>query len=256
MPDAPDSLTAFIESGEVRNLSLAVVNRTRPQPIQDMLEETFGDRSVDVDELDMSDAEENVVLLVDGEEVIASSPLSALEDEILLVNSDLYITGTKALGDVTLPDVLAGLEETPFRVSGYPVSNSEKLPLILISRFIEQLAWQQDGGRLRSSFQRLSRLDDERGTKQVYTQLGETETDVHVYGVPDWVPPESFPGVIHAGYFGEFRSSWFVVYHAEDPDARTAALVAERVERNQWEALWTFDDERVRAVNRYIERTL
>jgi len=256
MSDPPDSLAAFIESGEMRDLSLAVVNRTQPQPIQSMLEETFGERSVEIEELDDDDAGENTVLLLDGEEVIATSPLKELEDEILMVNSDLYITGTKALGDVSLPDVIAGLEETPFRVRGYPVSNSEKLPLIMISRYIEQLAWQHETGRLRSSFQRLSRLNDERGTRKVYRALGETAVDVHVYGVPDWLPPETFPGVIHAGYHGEFRSSWFVVFHAERADARTAALVAERVGENEWEALWTFDDDRVRAVNRYIERAL
>jgi hypothetical protein len=256
MSDPPDSLAAFIERGETRDLSLAVVNRTRPRPIQTMLEETFDEGMVGVEELDVEDAEENVVLLLEDDEVVATSPLRALEDEILTVNSDLYITGTKSLGDVDLPAVIANLTETPFRVRGYPVSNSEKLPLIMISRYIEQLAWQHETGRLRSSFQRLSRLDDERGTRQVYRTLGETDVDVHVYGVPDWLPPETFPGVVHAGYHGEFRTSWFVVFHAEDVAARTAALVAEKVGDNEWEALWTFDDDRVRAANRYIERAL
>jgi hypothetical protein len=256
MSDVPESLAAFIERGEVRELSLAVVNRTRPQPIQDMLAEAFDDRTIGVEEIDRPDAAEDVVVLLDGDDVVASSPLRVLEDEILLVNSDLYITGTKALGDVTLPSVFANLDETLFRVRGYPVSNSEKLPLIMISRYIEQLAWQHGSGRLRSSFQRLSRLDDERGTRTVYRTLGETDVDVHVYGVPDWVPPKPFPGVIHAGYHGEFRSSWFVVFHATDPDAQTAALVADRVGENEWEALWTFDDDRIRTVNRYIEREL
>jgi hypothetical protein len=257
MPDPPESLNAFIESAETRDLSMAVVNRTRPRPIQTMLEETFGDRSVEVGELDVPDADEDVVVLLDDEdEIVASSPLQALENEILLVNSDLYVTGAKSLGDVSLPAVLEHLAGTPFRVRGYPVSDSEKLPLIVISRYIEQLAWRYESGRLRSSFQRLSRLDDERGTRKVYRALGETDLDVHVYGVPDWLPSESFPGVIHAGYGGEFRSSWFVVYHTEDADARTAALVAERVGDDEWEALWTFDRDRVAAVNRYIERTL
>lgn len=256
MSDVPESLAAFIERGGGRDLSLAVVNRTRPRPIQDMLEETFDERTLEVGELDLPDAAEDVVALLDGDEVVASSPLHALEDEILFVNSDLYITGAKALGDVTLPSVFANLDETPFRVRGYPASDSEKLPLIMISRYIEQLAWEHGSGRLRSSFQRLSRLNDERGTRQVYRTLGETDVDVHVYGVPDWLPPKSFPGVIHAGYHGEFRTSWFVVFHVDDPQAKTAALVAERVGDNEWEALWTFDDDRIRAVNRYIERVL
>ncbi|WP_251344297.1 DICT sensory domain-containing protein [Haloplanus halophilus] len=256
MTDPPDSLSSFIGSGEVADRSLAVVNRTRPQPIHDMLAELFAEQTVDVAELDVPDAEEDVVLLLEGDDVVASSPLRALEDEILLVNSDLYTTGTKRLEDVTVPAVLEGLAETPFRVRGYPASHSEKLPLIVMSRYIERLAWEHESGRLRSSFQRLSRLDDERGTRTVYRKLGSTDVDVHVYGVPDWLPSKSFPGVIHAGYAGEFRSSWFVVHHAENGDHRTGALVAERVDDDEWEGLWTFRPDRVRAVNRYIERAL
>ncbi|MFB6103429.1 MAG: DICT sensory domain-containing protein [Haloplanus sp.] len=221
-----------------------------------MLEELFAEQSVAVRELDVPDAEENVVFLLEDGEVVASSPLQVLEDEILMVNSDLYITGTKPLGDVSPPAVITELEETAFRLRGYPASNLEKLPLIILSRYIEQLAWRHESGRLRSSFQRLSRLDDERGTREVYRTLGESGVDVHVYGVPDWLPPETFPAVVHAGYRGEFRTSWFVVYHSEADDAETAALVAEQVDGNEWEALWTFQDDRVRAVNRYIERSL
>jgi len=256
MPDAPDSLAAFIESERSRDLSLAVVNRTRPRPIQDMLEDAFDERSVGVEELDVEGAAEDLVVLLDGDDVVATSPLRALEDEILLINSDRYVTGGKSLGDLSLPAVIEGLAETPFRVRGYPASDSEKLPLIMISRYIEQLAWQHGTGRLRASFQRLSRLDDERGTREVYRTLGGTDVDVHVYGVPDWLPPESFPGVIHAGYRGEFRTSWFVIFHADDADARTAALVADRVDDNEWVARWTFDDDRIRTVNRYVERAM
>jgi DICT domain-containing protein len=262
MTDRPESLAAFIEDGEAADRSLAVVNRTRPQPIQDMLAELFARQTVAVEEVDVeevdvpeSDDDDVVVLLEDGD-VVASSPLRVLEDEILMVNSDLYITGTKRLEDVSLPAVFEELAETPFRLRGYPQSHSEKLPLIMMSRYIERLAWEHGSGRLRSSFQRLSRLKDERGTRIVYETIGETDVDVHVYGVPNWVPPESFPGVIHAGYFGEFRTSWFVVYHAEDDDRRVAALAADRVDDNEWEALWTFDPDRVRTLNRYIERRL
>jgi hypothetical protein len=256
MPDLPESLAAFIESGRTRELSVAVVNRTEPRPIQAMVEEAFGGRAVDVEEYDVPDADEDQVVLLDGDDVVATSPLGTLEEEVLLVNSDLYVTGAKGLGDVTLPAVFANLDETPFRVRGYPDSNTEKLPLIVISRYIEQLAWQHGSGRLRSSFQRLSRLDDERGTRTAYETVGNTDVDVHVYGVPDWLPPASFPAVVHGGHHGEFRTSWFVVFHAEESAAETAALVAEHVGDNEWDALWTFDDDRIRTINRYIEREL
>lgn len=254
--ESPSSLGAFIESGETVELSLAVVNRTRPQPIQDMLTELFADQPVRVEERQLPDADEDVVLLLEDGDVVATSPLRALEEEILTVNSDLYITGTKSLEDVSLPAVLEHLQETPFQLRGYPVSNSEKLPLIMLSRYIERVAWRAESGRLRSSFQRLSRLDDERGTRRVYRKLGSAAVDVHVYGVPDWLPPASFPGVVHAGYEGDFRTAWFVVFYAEAADARTAALIAEEVDENEWEGLWTFQPERVREINRYIERAM
>jgi hypothetical protein len=256
MIDPPDSLEAFIESEEVTDRSLAVLNRTRPEPVQDMLVELFADQSVAVEELDAPESDDDVVVLLEDGDVVASSPLSELEEEILLVNSDLYITGAKGLEDVSLPAVIEGLADVPFRVRGYPASDSEKLPLIVMSRYIERLAWEHGSGRLRSSFQRLSRLKDERGTKTVYQTLGEGDVDVHVYGVPNWVPPEPFPGVIHAGYTGEFRTSWFVVHHAPDDESRTAALAADRVDANVWKAVWTFQPDRVRALNRYIEREL
>jgi len=37
-----------------------------------------------------------------------------------------------------------------------------------------------------------------------------------------------------------------VAVHAADPTAETAALVAEHVGDNEWDALWTFDDDRIR----------
>jgi hypothetical protein len=256
MSDSAASLAEFIDHDEVRDRSLAVVNRTRPRPIQDMLESLFDGQAVDVEERDLPDAAADTVVLLEDGDVVASSPLEAIEDEILLVNSDLYTTGAKSLTDVSPPAVLTALEGTPFRLRGYPESNTEKLPLIVVSRYIERLAWRQGTGRLRASFQRLSRLDDERGTGEVYRTLAGTPVDVHVYGVPDWIPPDPFSGVVHGGYHGEFRTSWFVIFHADDPDVRTAALIAEEVEPNVWEALWTFRPERVDAVNRYVEREL
>jgi len=105
MPEGPDSLAAFIERGPVRDLSIAVGNRTRPQPIQEMVEETFGGRSIGVDELDVPDAETDQVVVLDGDDVVATSPLAVLEDEILQMSKAsasgldpeaVHMTGAKA----------------------------------------------------------------------------------------------------------------------------------------------------------------
>jgi DICT domain-containing protein len=57
--------------------------------------------------------------------------------------------------------------------------------LIVISRYIERHAWQAGEGTLRTSFQRLSRIDDERGTREMYETLAGTDIRTHVYGIPD-----------------------------------------------------------------------
>jgi DICT domain-containing protein len=57
--------------------------------------------------------------------------------------------------------------------------------LIVISRYIERHAWQAGEGTLRTSFQRLSRIDDERGTREMYETLAGTDVRTHVYGIPD-----------------------------------------------------------------------
>jgi hypothetical protein len=41
--------------------------------------------------------------------VVATSPLAALQDAILMVNSDLFTTGTRSLERTDVPDVLDGL---------------------------------------------------------------------------------------------------------------------------------------------------
>lgn len=144
----------------------------------------------------------------------------------LLVNGDLYRSGTSGLDKYDAPSVLTGLDETRFSLRGFPASNKEKLLLILISRYIERLALDANTGTLRSSFQRLSRLDDERGTHTVYERLGDSDVDVHVYGVADWSPDEVLDVTVHAGTNEVYRRSWFVVFNADAAVATPAALLA------------------------------
>jgi len=107
--------------------------------------------------------------------------------------------------------VIGGLADTTFSLRGYPESNRQKLLLITISRFIERAAWMSGDGTLRSSFQRLSRLDDEVGTREVYERVSEAGVDTHLYGIPDDLP-RGLDAVIHAGDTTDFTDSWFVVY--------------------------------------------
>ena len=325
------TLEQFLDRFDGPERSVVVVNRTDPDPVLNMLVDTFGDDAVRVvdgrvtadpsdrrvtdgagsvgadrsagltarelttDAVDDSseavpsiDVEvlrrhenvpfdggdpaeiENLVLLMEGDEVVAGSTLGELGDAVLFVNSDLYITGSRSLADVDLPSVISGLDDATFTLRGYPESNRQKLLLITISRFIERAAWMAGDGTLRSSFQRLSRIDDEVGTREVYERVSETGVDTHLYGVPDDLP-EGLDAVIHAGDAPDFTDSWFVVYRPpegphpaeSDPDSDLGrgieggvGLLAVETEPRTWRGLWTFDSERVSRVNRYIERNL
>jgi hypothetical protein len=250
------SLKQFVESTEGRDVSLIVVNREAPRPLRTMLEGLFEHQPVDVREASDPDEDDDVVHLVEDGEVRASSPLGELEEAILLVNSDLYITGARGLDEVGLPAVVEALEGVRFDLRGYPESHKEKLLLVLVSRYIERLSLEGDGGKHRASFQRLSRMDDERGTRTVYERLTAAGTDVHVYGVPDWTPPPEFGLTMHGGWSEEFRTSWFVVHVPETDDGRHSALVAVETSPGSWDGVWTFDPDRVRSINAYVEREL
>jgi hypothetical protein len=246
----------LLDLAEDRDLSLVVVNRESPEPIQHLLESLFENQSVSVTEEDLPDGDRDMVYLLEDREVIAASPLSALRDAILMVNSDLYVTGARGPDAVDPPDVIADMQDVRFRLRGYPESNNEKLLLITISRYIERLALESDGGKHRASFQRLSRIDDERGTRYVYEKLADSPVETHVYGMPDWSPPPELDVTIHGGWSRDFRESWFVLFKPDRREADHAAVLAVETEPRTWDGFWTYDPETVETLNGYIEGTL
>ncbi|MGZ0746797.1 DICT sensory domain-containing protein [Haloparvum sp. AD34] len=250
------NLREFIETTESSSLSLVLVNYEAPDPIRTMFEDLFADQPVDVDERELEREATNMVYLLDGQEVVASSTLAELRDAILLINSDLYVTGSGGMKNLEMPAVIDGLTDTRFNLRGYPESNKEKLLLITVSRYIERLALEHEGGRHRASFQRLSRIDDEQGTRSVYERLANSDTDTHVYGVPDWQPEPEFDVTMHGGWSEEFQDAWFVVYVPEDGTSPHAALVAVETGPRRWDGFWTYDEERVVAINKYVQRNL
>ncbi|MXV61205.1 histidine kinase [Natronorubrum sp. JWXQ-INN-674] len=260
------TLRPFIDETDTPERSIAVVGDA-PGPLETMLEETFETQSIDVrsdadtaiaaeltDTLESDD--DTAVLLEDGTPV-ATSPMAELYETILAINSDLFVTGARGLGEIELPDVLAGLEDSRLQLRGYPLAHKEKLLLILLSRRIEQLAWNNGGGTLRSSFQRLSRIDDEVGTRAVYDELTATDVDVHVYGVDDGATPIDLDVTVHSGTTPTYRNAWFVVHRPKDPDStRGSALVCLETEPRVWDGFWTDDLERVAAIDDAIDRDL
>jgi hypothetical protein len=214
----------------------------------------FDGQSVSISDLDTPGDDIDIVALVEDGDILARSTLDELLQSVLLINSDLYKTGAIDLTDVALPAVLEGLDEIPFRLRGYPASNKEKLLLIIISRVIERIAVESGGGTLRASFQRLSRLKDEKGTYDVYETLSNSGVDVHIYGVDDVDPSELPPVTVHTGSSYPYRRSWFVVFRPPEgtTTADHVALVAIEDEPNVWDGFWTFRPELVSQIDTHI----
>jgi hypothetical protein len=246
---SPSSIRDFFDEVSHTDVSLVTINRTQPKPVQELLADAFSMQSIDLVERSLpQDADDIVALRRDGK-VSAVSSLQELMQSFLLVNGDRFNTGTDGFDD-EIPAVIAGMDETLFDLRGYPASNKEKLLLILISRHIERMAYEAGDGRLRSTFQRLSRLEDEFGTRTVYERLAGRTVDVHVYGVPDGAP-EQLDVTVHRGTSDEYRNSWCVVYQPPD-DGDGAALIAHQREPNQWQGFWTYDST---TVDRYLRRS-
>jgi hypothetical protein len=250
-----DPLTAFFDRRETSTWSVQVVNRTAAKPVQLMIEDLFDGLSVAVTEREFDDRDEDLLLLLHDGSVVEMSPLRTLLDTLLVVNSDLYRTGTVSLDEINPPDVITRLSDTVFTLNGYPEAATEKLVLTLISRYIEHRAWSHGAGTLRTSFQRLSLLDDEGGTRDVYERLGAIDgLDVHVYGIPDWDIPETLRVTPHGITDGKIERYWFVVYASED--GRSIAMLAEEIGPNEWRGFWTFDTDEIHRLDRCITRAI
>lgn len=248
----PSHIRDFFDDVSDTDVSLVTINRTQPKPVQELLADAFSTQSVDLVERAVPQQGDDIVALRTDGEVSAVSSLTEVMRSFLLVNADRFKTGTAGFDDA-IPDVLEGMDETLFDLRGYPASNKEKLLLILISRHIERLAYEAGEGRLRSTFQRLSRLEDEFGTRTVYERLAGRTVDVHVYGVPDSVP-EQLDVTVHHGTSDEYRNSWCVVFQPP-ADGDGAALLAHQQQSNRWQGFWTYDPETVARVDSYLARS-
>lgn len=244
------ALAEFIDDVDSREHTLTVVDREAHDPVMRLLQRMFESENVEVRERSTGAAgPANVVRLEDESGMaIASSELGEVRDRLLMVNSDMYITGTRPLEEVETSEVVANLDDTTFTVS-----DKSKLLLIHISRQVEALALETGGGVTHSGFQELSRLHDERGTEAAYSRLTRTDVDVHVYGIPDWTEePDGM--TVHDGHTEELRKGWFVVHDGDGDDERKAALVCTEVGPNEYEGFWTFRAALVDEVLAYLEQ--
>jgi len=251
--DTPATLRDFFDDVPDASASLVTINRNHPESVQNLLENAFAAQSVGLTERSVDVEGDDVVALRKDGDVVAVSSLDDVMRSFLLVNGDRFRTSTRGFGG-EIPDVLTGLDGTLFDLRGYPESNKEKLLLVLVSRHVERLAYEAGRGTFRSTFQRLSRLEDEHGTRQVYERLAGRTLDVHVYGVPD-ESPEWLDATVHGGTSDEYRNSWCVVFRSPAERDREAAMVAYQQRPNRWRGFWTYDAEKVARIDAYLERS-
>lgn len=230
--------------------TVTVLNRDEYDPVMSLLERLFDSENVDVRESGTAPAgPANIVQLQDEDGLaIATSGLDEIRDRLLMVNSDMYVTGTRSLEDVDTSNVVANLDDTTFTVA-----NKSKFLLIHLSRHIEALALETGDGVLHTGFQRLSRIRDERGTERAYRRLAGTDLDVHVYGLPD-VDLSDWPaGVrVHDRDTDDVADGWFVVHDGDGLDRRKAALVCVETGREEYEGFWTFQPDTVDDILDYL----
>jgi len=252
----PESLSEFVErqNGSEPEWSAQIVNSTDPEPIRRMADQLVGGLDMEASEKELDDFDDDLFLILRDGEVVASSPMKTLRDTLLMVNSDLYMTGATSVQDINVPDVIMELSDTVFALRGFPKSNTEKLVLTLVSRYIEWEALTQQTGTLRASFQRLSRLDDERGTREVYERLGRVKgLTTHVYGLPDWNPSTALNVNSHGTENKEIQKNWFVIYRSDT--GQDVAMLANEIRPNTWEGYWTFEADEIRALDQYVKQT-
>lgn len=252
------SLSEFVHSDTGPEQTLVLENRKLVnQPVVEVIKGLFEGQRVDVRVEDRPNHPSDRLVLQRGGDTIARSSVNDLFDSVLLVEPADFVNGQIPLSEVTLPEVVAALKATTFRVDSHAKSGIEKLLFVAISRYIEKLAFEGEGGTLRAGFQQLSRIQREEGTEAVYRELGKTGVDVHVYGVPDWIPPEEFDAKIHAGYGEEFSDHWFVVYEAPaDAQTEDMAFLSTALDSGRWEGFWTSDAELVGEMGKHIETTM
>ena len=251
-------LSNFVDRTETTEPTLVFANRKRAnQTLVDILTDMFDDQEVTVVvDRDEDIPDDQLVVIRDGRKV-AQSSLNEFIDTIILANEELYTSEPDEIPAERIPDVIKALEDVTFEIDATQSPNKVKLLLIVMSRYIEARALRSAEGTLRTGFQKISRLRDERGTKAVYRQLGESPVETHVYGVVDWIPPEELVLTVHGGDSSSYRDHWFVVF---DPPADSSeegmGLLAEKIDNNRWRGTWSSDEEFVDALDDYIDKNL
>lgn len=205
------TLGAFLETAAARRKTLTVF---APE-YYETLADHFESRNVTVEHAGLpDDGSGGFVTVSEGDEFVGSVGATAVRS---LVEPNTRFGGEPSEATRALLDLLADTTFVSF----------DKRQMLAVAREIEDRAFRRGRGTLRTGFQALSAM---RHQRDVYETLGtETDLDVHVYGRPDWNPPD-IPGVtVHTEDVPEIGEFWFVVFDGGGDANQACALVAEEV---------------------------
>lgn len=151
----------------------------------------------------------------------------------------------------TEPDplsILDQLDTATFRSQSVP-------QLIVASRYVERRAERHEKGTLYACFQHLSRVERDLRTMLYYSVLGQSDLDVHLFGLPDTQLLDTEGLIVHDESSEELARTWLVAYDGNGNDAEKAALVAQEIGARQYRGFWTVNPARVDDIIGYLSET-
>ncbi|AGN00435.1 sensor protein [Salinarchaeum sp. Harcht-Bsk1] len=124
------------------------------------------------------------------------------------------------------------LDETVFRALS-------RRQLLAVSREIEDRAYRVGIGTLAVGFQTLSNFESQ---ADLYRELATaTALDVHVFGAPDWAPPD-IPGITYHRNSGQAQERhWVLGFEGGLDQLQACGLVAQE-QTDYYEGFWTDDE--------------
>lgn len=118
------------------------------------------------------------------------------------------------------------------------VSGMSRREFLAVSREIEDRAFRVGQGTFRVNFQTLSTF---RSQIEVYhTLAAETDLDIHIHGVEDWIPPTITGITYHANKVERFKPYWALAYDGGPDHTQACGLVAEELS-DGYTGFWTSD---------------
>jgi len=237
----PESLRAVFDDVVSERRTLLVVNASAEAV--DAISSSLSRLNVTVRSASLPEGPDAFTLLSRANELVAAEPVGRVR-----VVADGFDGDEPPAGDA-ISEVFSEAVSAEFGVR-----DVNRGDLVRTSRLFEHAALRRGAGTLHAGFQRLSRVDTEPRTHELYQTLADTGVDVHLYGVGDSEP--SVPGAtVHATDETEIRESWFVVYDgAGDPDEMGAMLCFEQ-SPGSYDGFWTFREDVVVSLLSYLEAT-